>query len=87
MTNNIERRMWEQKSGGEGFAAEYGCNGLVYFESFDDVRDAIDQEKQLKGWLRPKKIALLQSQNPRWEDLAEKWGWKMAFPGDAISGR
>ena len=88
MTNNIERRMFEHKSGEfEGFASKYHCDRLVYVESFDDVRKAIDREKQLKGWRRSKKIALIQSRNPRWEDLAEKWGWKMAFAGDSIQGR
>jgi len=85
MCNNIERRMQEHKSGDfEGFASTYHCNRLVYFESFDDVRDAIDREKQLKGWRRQKKIALLEAVNPRWADLAEKWGAEMAFAGESI---
>jgi putative endonuclease len=84
MTNSIERRMWEHKSGEfEGFASKYKCNRLVYFESFDDVRKAIDREKQLKGWSRRKKIALIESVNPRWQDLAEKWGAQMLFPGES----
>jgi putative endonuclease len=88
VTNNIERRMRERKSGEfEGFAGKYRCDRLVYFEGFDDVRKAIDREKQLKGWRRSKKIALIQSQNPRWQDLAEKWGWKMAFAGESIKAR
>ena len=88
MTNNIERRMREHKSGEfEGFASEYKCNRLVYLEGFDDVRKAIDREKQLKGWRRSKKIALIQSRNPRWEDLAEKWGWTMVFAGESIQER
>jgi putative endonuclease len=50
MTNNIERRMWEHKSGEfEGFASQYHCDRLVYFESFDEVVKAINREKQLKG--------------------------------------
>jgi len=74
MTNNIERRMSEHKSGEfEGFAREYGCNRLVYYESFDEVQKAINREKQLKGWVRRKKIALIESMNPRWADLAERW--------------
>jgi putative endonuclease len=86
MTNNIERRMWEHKNGTfEGFASKYGCDRLVYYESFDDVRNAIDREKQLKGWVRRKKIALIESVNPRWQDLAEKWGAKMAFAGESIN--
>src|SRR5271170_4460660 len=85
MCNNIERRMWEHKSGEfEGFASKYHCNRLVYFERFDEVIDAINREKQLKGWRRQKKIALIEAVNPRWADLAEKWGAKMAFAGESI---
>jgi|SRR5213080_4612579 len=85
IANNIERRVWEHKSGEfEGFASRYGCNRLVYYESFDDVRKAIAREKQLKGWVRRKKIALIESVNPRWLDLAEKWGAQMAFAGESI---
>lgn len=85
MCNSIGRRMKEHKSGEiEGFASKYHCNRLVYWESFDDVLKAIDREKQLKGWRRSKKIALIESLNPRWQDLAEKWGAQMAFPGQSI---
>ena len=88
MTNNIERRMWEHKSGEfEGFASKYHCHRLVYYESFDEVVQAINREKQLKGWVRRKKIALIESVNPRWQDLAEKWGAEMAFPGESIRSR
>jgi putative endonuclease len=78
MTNSIYRRALQHKRGEiEGFAAEHGCTHLVYYEGFDDVRRAIDREKQLKRWVRRKKIALVESKNPRWEDLAEngdrKW--------------
>jgi putative endonuclease len=85
MCNSIERRMREHKSAGfEGFASKYHCDRLVYFESFDDVRKAIDREKQLKGWRRDKKIGLIEKLNPRWQDLAEKWGAQMAFPSQSI---
>lgn len=88
MTNNIERRIWEHKSGDfEGFAGKYHCNRLVYYESFDEVVKAINREKQLKGWVRRKKIALIESVNPRWQDLAEKWGAQMALPGESIRAR
>jgi putative endonuclease len=88
MTNNIERRMREHKSGEvEGFASKYRCNRLVYWESFDEVQRAINREKQLKGWTRAKKIELLESMNPRWADLAEKWGAEMAFAGESIAHR
>ena len=59
----------------------------VNFKRLENVLDAIAREKQLKGWRRSKKIALIESQNSRWEDLAEKWGWQMAFPGEPIKGR
>jgi putative endonuclease len=88
MTNNLDRRVLEHKSGEfEGFANKCGCNRLVYFESFDDVRKAIDREKQLKGWRRQKKIALIEALNSRWQDLAEKWGAQMAFAGESIKGK
>jgi putative endonuclease len=88
ITNSIYRRTLQHKSREiEGFAGKYHCTRLVYYESFDDVHRAIGREKQLKGWLRIKKIALIESKNPRWEDLAEKWGAQMAFAGEAIKGR
>jgi putative endonuclease len=88
MTNSIYRRALQHKHGEiEGFASKYHCNRLVYYESFDDVHKAIGREKQLKGWTRAKKIALIESKNPRWEDLAEKWGAQMAFAGESIKTR
>lgn len=88
VTNNIERRMREHKSGEfEGFASEYHCNRLVYGESFDDIRNAIAREKQLKGWRRSKKIALIETMNPRSQDFAEHWGAEMVFAGQAIKDR
>jgi len=88
MTNSIYRRALQHKHGEiEGFASKYHCNRLAYYESFDDVHKAIGREKQLKGWTRAKKIALIESKNPRWEDLAEKWGAKMAFAGESIKTR
>jgi putative endonuclease len=70
VTNNLERRMHEHKSKlVPGFTARYNITKLVYFECFDDVRDAIEHEKKLKGWLRAKKIALIEEHNPGWHDL------------------
>ena len=87
LTNNIYRRALEHKSGEiEGFSSKYHCDRLVYYESFDEVQKAIGREKQLKGWRRAKKIALIESRNPRWEDLAETWGAPMLFAGEAIKG-
>jgi len=88
MTNNIYVRVLQHKSGEiEGFTSTYKCDRLVYWESFDEVIKAINREKQLKGWRRSKKIALIQSANPRWEDLAEHWGAEMAFAGQSIAER
>ena len=65
ITNSIYRRTMEHKRGEiDGFAAKYNCIRLVYYESFDDVTKAIDREKQLKRWVRRKKIALIESKNP-----------------------
>jgi len=88
VTSSIYRRTLQHKRGEvEGFASKYGCDRLVYYESFDDVHKAIGREKQLKGWSRAKKIALIESKNPRWEDFAEKWGAQMLFAGEAIKNR
>jgi len=85
MTNSIYRRALQHKRGEtEGFSNKYHCDRLVYYESFDDVHNAIGREKQLKGWRRAKKTALIESKNPRWQDMAEKWGAEMLFAGEAI---
>ena len=57
----------------EGFTKRYNVNKLVYYETYEDVREAIMREKQIKGWLRAKKIALIESLNPKWEDLSAGW--------------
>ena len=54
----------------EGFTSKYKVHRLVYYESYGHVETAIRREKQLKGWRREKKIALIEKQNPRWQDLA-----------------
>jgi putative endonuclease len=88
MTNDIDVRVAQHKSGEfEGFASKYGCDRLVYYEKYQDVRLAIGREKQLKGWRREKKIRLIESLNPRWQDLAEHWGQQMAFANQSIASR
>jgi putative endonuclease len=72
VTNSLERRIWQHKTKAfEGFTKRYGLNQLVYFEEFRDVTNAINREKELKGWLRRKKIDLIQKENPLWRDLSE----------------
>jgi len=72
ITNNLERRAFEHKNHLiEGFTKKYKINKLVYFEETSDVTAAIHREKQIKGRKREKKIALIESINPDWEDLSE----------------
>ena len=74
VTNDLFRRVYEHKQKLiEGFTKKYNITRLVYFEETHDVISAILREKQLKGWLRRKKIALIESVNPKWEDLSEGW--------------
>ncbi len=74
MTNNLERRVYEHKHKSiEGFTKKYNITQLVYFEAFDNVYQAIAREKQVKDWRREKKIALIESLNPAWRDLAADW--------------
>ena len=75
ITDNIFRRALEHKSGNiEGFTKRHNINRLVYYEIFKYVYNAIAREKQIKAWTRAKRIALINSLNPTWEDLAEGWG-------------
>ena len=74
VTNNLERRVFQHKNKlMEGFTKKYNVNRLVYVEVFNDIRDAIGREKQIKGWRRSKKIELINSQNRNWKDLSEDW--------------
>jgi putative endonuclease len=74
VTGHLKRRVLEHKQGIKGeFAARYEIDRLVYFERFGDIHAAIAREKQIKGLLRIKKIALIVSMNPAWKDLSEEW--------------
>jgi putative endonuclease len=74
VTNNLVRRVREHKTGtGSGFAAKYKLDRLAYFERFENIHNAIEREKRIKGWLRIKKIALIVSVNPAWRDLSREW--------------
>jgi putative endonuclease len=61
----------------EGFTAAYGCQRLLYFEGYEDIRTAIAGEKQRKGWRREKKLNLIGTIHPENKDLAQTWGSKM----------
>lgn len=71
VTNNLSRRVYEHQNGVvEGFTKRYHVHKLVWFESCNDVKDAIAREKQLKRWSREKKDALIRQMNPEWKDLS-----------------
>jgi putative endonuclease len=74
ITNDLKRRVYEHKRKLiPGFTSKYNITRLVYFEETTDVEIAITREKQIKGWLRAKKIALIESANPDWRDLSADW--------------
>jgi len=74
VTNDIARRAWEHKNQtNKGFTSKYKMTKLVYYENWPSIREAIAREKQLKGWLRAKKISLIEETNPYWDDLASGW--------------
>ena len=74
VTSDLERRIYEHKGRlVAGFTAKYRIEQLVYFEVTQDVHAAIAREKQIKGWLRAKKVALIESVNPEWKDLSVGW--------------
>ena len=77
VTDSLKRRVSEHaEGGGSFFTHKYHCTKLVYFETFSDIEQAIAREKQIKGWTRAKKEALIDTINPRREDFAVSFGWK-----------
>ena len=74
VTNDLVRRVYEHKNKLVcGFTKRYNLSWLAYFETTSEIESAIAREKQIKGWRRSKKIALVESQNSQWKDLAMKW--------------
>ena len=74
ITGNLRRRVADHRQGDmPGFTQQYRIHRLVYFEFYQDVRMAIAREKEIKGWRRSKKVALIEGSNPTWEDLAVDW--------------
>jgi putative endonuclease len=74
-TNDLQKRVWQHKNHVfEGFTERYHCDRLVYFERFTTPQGGISREKQIKGWKRIRKIALIVGQNPTWRDLSQDWG-------------
>jgi putative endonuclease len=82
-TSNIEQRMWQHKHKVfEGFSSKYNCNRLVLVEEYSSAGTAIAREKVLKGWLRARKIELIELSNPTWLDLSEDWGTPIVSNAD-----
>ena len=74
MTNDLERRVWEHRNKAiDGFTSRYNIDRLVWYAATNSVMDAIAREKEIKGWRREKKVALIEEENPRWMDLAHDW--------------
>ncbi|MGB7585555.1 MAG: GIY-YIG nuclease family protein [Terriglobales bacterium] len=71
ITSRLDTRVFQHKQETfAGFTRKYDADRLLYWESYDDVQRAIGREKQLKGWRREKKVALIESVNPHWMDLS-----------------
>ncbi len=74
VTNSLKRRLWQHKTKAiEGFTKRHGLDRLVPCEEFRDINRAIAREKEIKGWLRKKKLALIEATNPTWQDLGADW--------------
>ena len=74
VTNDLLRRVYEHKNDcPDGFTKRYHVHKLVYYETTSDVMSALEREKELKGWRREKKNALVETMNPEWKDLSEGW--------------
>ena len=90
MTNDLERRIFEHKTRRvPGFASQYNIDALVYYEEAGSAIAAIEREKELNGWLRVKKVALVESINPLWDDLSIGWfgaGARFRLPASTHAG-
>ena len=74
VTNNLERRVHEHKQKlVDGFTKRYNINKLVYYDQTPDVRSAIERERYIKGWIRKRKNELVETMNPNWVDLSDRW--------------
>ena len=74
VTSGLKQRVYQHKQRvASGFTNRYNVTKLVYAEVTNDVLAAIQREKQIKGWVRKKKLALIASTNPEWRDLSDGW--------------
>ena len=75
VTADLSARLCDHQKREKGFTAQYGVVRLVWYEEYDDIRDAIQREKSLKRWYRQWKIELIEKTNPEWNDLYRGLGW------------
>ena len=74
VTSDLPRRVYQHKQKlVKGFTKKYNLTKLVYYEAGDEIRSAIQREKQIKGWLRRRKVDLIESMYPPWDDLSKGW--------------
>jgi Predicted endonuclease containing a URI domain len=86
VTNNLIRRVAEHKAGtAKGFTSRYKMTRLVYFEVGGDAIAAIEREKQIKGWVRRRKIALVAAQNPKWRTSVRSTARRNSRPNQRMS--
>ena len=85
ITNSLEVRVWQHRNRTiDGFTKKYHIDRLVYYETYDDPRDAISREKEIKGWRRSKKNGLVETINPKWTDLSSMLFQPMGDPSHPL---
>jgi putative endonuclease len=86
VTSEVYIRVQQHKNGTfEGFSKERGCARLLCYETNESIIESIAREKQLKGWRREKKLNLIRTQNPNFQDLAKQWGWKFITANEKMN--
>jgi putative endonuclease len=86
VTSDFDQRLWEHRNGIKSiFATKYGCKRVLLHEQFTDIRSAISREKEIKGWTRAKKLALIAQTNPDFKDLSAQHHWQMLHPQQSIA--
>ena len=83
VTSNLEERVTQHRQRRVGHSAKYNITRLAYYEPAPDALSAIEREKEIKRWTRAKRVALVESMNPTWDDLAETW-FAPEEPGDGL---
>ena len=86
VTSDLDRRLLEHRNGIKStFATKYGCKRVLLHGEFTDIRSAISREKEIKGWTRAKKLALITQTNPDLKDLSAQHHWHMLHPQQAVA--